>query len=91
VGGLSAGPAQDWGVFFRDSKSGFLRILAVGAWNTPARQCSRYCLNWANLALLPSWWILRRCGWDFEKTGLESLKKTLLSSVGLVESFLGFV
>ena len=34
-----------------------LKILAVRAWNPPARQYSQYGLNWADSALLPSCWI----------------------------------
>ena len=35
----------------------FAQNLAVRARNPPARQYSRYGLKWADMALLPSWWI----------------------------------
>ena len=52
---ISTRTTQAKRVFYRDSKSVFLKILAVRAWNPPARQYSRYGLNKADMALLPSW------------------------------------
>ena len=43
--------------FFRDSKSVFLKILAVRAWNLPARQKCQIGPIQAVSAALPSWWI----------------------------------
>jgi len=73
----STKPTQDYKVFLRDSKSVFLKSLAVRAWNPLARQQCQ-------ISPIQAIWLHYLAGWFhaltariLRKINLESLKKTL--------------